>query len=221
MKSDRHPTQKPHPWIETHTGQRIDLIAPKASTIRLPDIAHALSSICRFTGHTRAFFSVAEHSLLAEAVARTYRATIRLRLLCLMHDDAEAYVGDVARPLRTLLPRHKSIERRVHIAISSAFSIPPSTPREDAFVKTIDNLLVVSEGFVLLPTGCRDWGIDATPHQSIIDAIRNLPPLDAEAAFTARFYELTAFSSDLLTPTPDSWFTKNGVMASIMKGILP
>ncbi|MBA4032914.1 MAG: phosphohydrolase, partial [Planctomyces sp.] len=79
-------------WIRTISGRRVDLNPPKAEQIDLYDIAHALSQICRFNGHTMRHYSVAEHQVL---VARLLPPP--LQLAGLFHDSPEAYLGDVVR----------------------------------------------------------------------------------------------------------------------------
>lgn len=80
------------------SGKQIDLLCPTPNMIRLEDIAHALSNICRFGGHSRTFYSVAQHSVLVAELA-----PFRLRKEALLHDATEAYVGDVIKPLKVLL----------------------------------------------------------------------------------------------------------------------
>jgi hypothetical protein len=80
------------------SGKQIDLLCPTPDMICIEDIAHALSNICRFGGHSRLFYSVAQHSVLVAELG-----PIRLRKEALLHDATEAYVGDVIKPLKVLL----------------------------------------------------------------------------------------------------------------------
>ena len=86
------------PTILTNTGEEINLTAPGAHSPGIEEIAHALSHICRFTGHTRRFYSVAQHSVLVSLLVPEEHARAAL-----LHDAAEAYLGDVASPLKRLL----------------------------------------------------------------------------------------------------------------------
>lgn len=92
-------------WIETFSGVRFDLIEPKEDDILIEDIAHALSNLCRFSGHTKVFYSVAQHSLmLCDLVEEKYR------LQALLHDASEAYLSDIPSPLKFYLPEYRKIE---------------------------------------------------------------------------------------------------------------
>lgn len=84
--------------FNTFTGRCVSLYDPTPDMISLVDIAHALSHVCRFGGHTREFYSVAQHSCLV-----SYLAPAEWRLAALMHDATEAYLGDVIRPLKNIL----------------------------------------------------------------------------------------------------------------------
>lgn len=110
-------------YLNSFTGRRIDLYHPHTREICIEDIAHALSNICRFGGHTRTFYSVAQHSCLV-----SYLAPQDLRLEALMHDATEAYLGDVIKPLKNYIdgktiPIYKEIEKRFEVVIAERFSI--------------------------------------------------------------------------------------------------
>jgi len=81
-------------WITTYTGKRFHYLDPQPEEIDIVDIAHALSLTCRFGGHCKEFYSVAEHSIrVAEIVPKEFQ------LLALLHDAGEAYTGDVQSPI--------------------------------------------------------------------------------------------------------------------------
>lgn len=84
--------------FKTYTGKIIDLRNPSPVDINIPDIAASLSKICRFGGHSREFYSVAQHSVLVSLMA-----PIELRGPALLHDATEAYLGDVIKPLKEIL----------------------------------------------------------------------------------------------------------------------
>lgn len=106
-------------WIQTYSGEKFDLLNPTPSMINIQDIAHALSNLCRFTGHVDRFYSVAEHSWRVAGLVP--RPLIKQALL---HDAAEAYIQDIASPLKALLPEYQMIERRVWWAICDRFNLP-------------------------------------------------------------------------------------------------
>lgn len=98
------------PHILTYTGLHFPLLKPEYFHFNILDIAHALSQLCRFTGHTSSFYSVAQHSVMVASLVPADQA-----LAALMHDAAEAYLGDVSSPLKALLPDYKLIETNVEI----------------------------------------------------------------------------------------------------------
>jgi hypothetical protein len=89
--------------ICTYTGNHVDLSAPSPEVVNLDDIASSLGKLARFNGHTSAFYSVASHSLLVAIIAeRVFGGNPYLRLVALLHDGAEAYLGDACSPVRRL-----------------------------------------------------------------------------------------------------------------------
>lgn len=99
MKRTYHPLHQCHDGkFNTATGRVIDIQLPTLDMIHIEDIARALSHICRFGGHAYRFYSVAEHSLLVTALAPK-----DLKPYALLHDAAEAYLGDVIKPLKNII----------------------------------------------------------------------------------------------------------------------
>lgn len=124
-------------WIQTYTGRKFDLIAPTADMICLRDIAHALAHLCRFTGHTKRFYSVAEHSIWV-----SQRVPAEHALSGLLHDATEAYLGDVSTPLKSLLPDYKLMEQRLWHVIADKYGVPRALPD---CVKQADLCALVTE----------------------------------------------------------------------------
>ena len=107
-------------WLQTFTGKKIDLINPTREMVDIEDIAHSLSMICRYNGHCRDFYSVAEHSVMVEAMGsqimlrreaernsdrlsappKLTSEIVQQSLALLLHDAAEAYIGDLTTPLK-------------------------------------------------------------------------------------------------------------------------
>lgn len=136
----------PRHYITTFTGRQVVLNAPTPEMIDLEDIIHALSHICHFAGHTIEFFSVAQHSV---CVARIVPP--ELRKWALFHDAAEAYIGDVSRPLKQMLthgvlssdPRsYKSIEREFLRVIAQKFELEWPEPSQ---LKRYDDAILALE----------------------------------------------------------------------------
>jgi len=99
--------------IVTNSGKFVNLADPQPETICIEDIAHHLAHINRFTGATFQGYSVASHSLyVSDLVAPEFK------LIALMHDATEAYLGDISSPLKSILPEYKVIEARMHKAIA-------------------------------------------------------------------------------------------------------
>ncbi len=105
-------------WMQTFTGRQFWPLDPRPDEVEILDIAHALANLCRYGGHCRRFYSVAEHSvLLTRAVAPEYR------LLALLHDASEAYLVDLPRPVKLSMPEYKAIEQVVMVAICERFGL--------------------------------------------------------------------------------------------------
>lgn len=169
------------PKILTKSGHYFDLLKPGKSNINIEDIAHALSNICRFGGHTRYFYSVAQHSVMVSKVVPE-----ELAMLGLLHDAAEAYIGDMVTPLKQLDPRYKEIEFGIEHEIFRHFDLPVFKYDE---VKRADLILLATEERDLLPPHEDTWeltrGVEPLP-----DAIFCWPPAIAKRNFMKRFNEL-------------------------------
>ena len=124
--------------LKTYSGVEIDLLNPKEEDILIEDIAHALANTCRFNGHVKRFYSVAEHSVLCANLIENKR----YQLDALLHDASEAYLGDITRPLKALLPNYMAIEERFQRVIAKKFGLSFPMPKE---VKEIDNRMLVIE----------------------------------------------------------------------------
>lgn len=125
----------------TFSAGRLDLLAIDPAAIRIEDIARGLATHFRYNGQTRAPYSVAEHSwLVAEACAPEHR------LQALLHDATEAYIGDIARPIKILraLAPYREVEARLEDAIFDRFGVV-RTPESDAAIKLIDTRILVDE----------------------------------------------------------------------------
>jgi 5'-deoxynucleotidase YfbR-like HD superfamily hydrolase len=112
------------------SGRRLDLLDPSPLDIEIADIAHGLARVARWNGQTRGahIFSVAQHTLLVEAVMReqTPRVDVGFRLAALLHDAPEYVIGDMISPFKTVLGGdYKAVEERLLAAIHIRFGLPP------------------------------------------------------------------------------------------------
>jgi hypothetical protein len=120
----------------------------RPTDIAIADIAHALSMLCRYGGHIRRHYSVAEHSLNVMSMVDPLYAREAL-----MHDATEAFVGDVVQPIKNILPEYAAIEMRVQLAIAKRFELSLSPYITPPQVKKADNVIRLYEMAELMP-GC-------------------------------------------------------------------
>ena len=147
-------------WIQTYTGKRWDIADPKPDAVCLDDLAWALAGIPRYNAHTSRFYSVAEHSVLL-ALHAVRADQLGLARVLLLHDASEAYLGDLASPVKRLCPGYQTIEERTSAAIYEAFGIDP-TPHLAA-VKELDGRILHDERAALLGPEPADWGVPGEP----------------------------------------------------------
>jgi uncharacterized protein len=108
-------------WMQTYSGRKFYPMDPREEEIDIEDIAHALSMICRYGGHTKAFYSVAEHCVLVAS-----RCPEGLELLGLLHDAAEAYIQDFISPIKKHFPVYKVMEENILRVIFEKYNLHPS-----------------------------------------------------------------------------------------------
>lgn len=168
-------------WIMTYTGRAFYPTEPRIEDIVIEDIAHALAHVCRFAGHTRSFYSVAQHSVLVAD-----ECPESMRLYALLHDASEAYLGDVPRPLKRLSEwsDYRGCEDRLKALIYARFGLPEIEPKE---LKIIDRRMLRTEQRDLMPPAAygerRD---DVEPYAKTITPWR---PDAAERIFTMAFWK--------------------------------
>jgi hypothetical protein len=117
-----HPFQNLDGHFNTISGIKFSIFDPKPEQIYIQDIAHGLSYNSHFGGQTPEFFSITQHCLLVVSLLPK-DADIELKLMALMHDAAEAYIGDMIKPLKVHFPKFKEIEDRIMEAIAAKFGL--------------------------------------------------------------------------------------------------
>ena len=162
--------------INTWGGQPFDFINPQPTSIFIEDIAHALSLQCRFNGHCDKFYSVAEHSIEVCRLVESRGYSLVVIMTALLHDAAEAYIGDIVSPLKKRLPDYREIERGIEKAVADKFSIQYPFPKE---VHKADKDILELEFASLKPFS-----------EKPSDLLRCMPPEMAEAEFLAEFRRL-------------------------------
>lgn len=143
-------------WVQTISGKAFDLPVPTPDQIEIEDIAHALGNVCRFQGHTRRHYSVAEHSVnVCLLLKKTNLDAARYGLL---HDASEAYIADVSAPLKGLpeLSGYLAIEKRIQAMIYRRFGLDPDAVPPD--VREADLRMLATEKAALLREEPRSWG---------------------------------------------------------------
>lgn len=191
------PTRTQKDWIQTFTGRKFYPFTPQSQDVEIIDIAHALSNLCRFTGHCVRFYSVAEHcvrvSFRAEELGARLQPTRRFELvrLGLMHDAAEAYVNDLARPVKHQpeLADYRNAEALVWKAIAEKFGLSSVLPEE---IHQADNELLFTERRDLFPYVHPEWNQTV---KKVYEPLAHVEiagwyPNKAEAYFLKRFREL-------------------------------
>jgi 5'-deoxynucleotidase YfbR-like HD superfamily hydrolase len=131
-------------WQRMLSGRRLDLLDPSALDVELEDIAHGLARVARWNGQTKGahIFSVAQHSLLVEALARAKQSRLDRngRLAVLLHDAPEYVIGDMISPFKAVIgDSYKAVEHRLLAAIHLRFGLPAKIP------ETLHNLIKASD----------------------------------------------------------------------------
>lgn len=171
--------------IELLDGSMFDYSDPDVSNITVEMLADVLSRINRFSGHTRYFYSVAQHS-----VNTSFIVDDDYKLAALLHDTAEAFINDIPTPLKILLPELKEIEVRIESRLAEKFGIPfPLSPE----VKLADLQMLAIEKQTLKPSKTQ-WSIlkgieTATLQDKVL--MQPMNPEEAKNLFLARWSLLT------------------------------
>lgn len=175
-------------WMQTYSGRIVQPLNPDPASITIEDIAAALSKQCRFAGHVREFYSVAEHSVL---VSR--HCPEELRLVGLLHDASEAYLTDIPRPLKPQLSEYVTIENMLMRVIGRKFGFDWPMPRS---VKDVDNRILSderTENMAFVDIEPRLWG---NVMEGLGVKLRFWSPKEAEFEFIQEFRLLSRMPID-------------------------
>ncbi|WP_419900671.1 hypothetical protein [Roseomonas sp. USHLN139] len=172
------------PTIQTYTGRLFSLARPCAADVHIDDVLIPLTRLCRFTGHTlESSWTVAQHTLLCDDL-RAPDTDPQTRLAILLHDAAEAYIGDISRPLKALLgPAVRNVEAQVAAAIFKAFDAD-EVFLDEGEIKRVDDLALVTEKAMLLADSPEWPGLprDTTRSCIALSRVSKLPCVFTELA---------------------------------------
>ena len=177
------------PYLQTVSGRWVNPFDPDPAQFDAGDIARALANQCRFGGHSRVFYSVAQHCVIVSRVVEERGGDVEDVFAALMHDATEAYLGDMPHPLKhrsALGAAFRDAEARLEQAIREHFKIKPDVPE----IKRVDRALLATER--------RAFSAEAW-HWPELEDIEPLdlelsawPPDKAAAEFAKRYAELEA-----------------------------
>lgn len=169
-------------WIQTFTGKAFYPLDPRWEEVDPVDIAHALGMICRFGGHAKHFYSVAQHCVLM-----SYEVHPANALWALMHDAGEAYLGDMVRPLKKHMLTFRNAEAHLMGIICRRFGLDPICPLE---VIEADTRILCDERLALMTPCDKPWTLmDGVVPLGVV--IEPWGPKEAEVRYLERLRELT------------------------------
>jgi 5'-deoxynucleotidase YfbR-like HD superfamily hydrolase len=193
----------PRAWQRMLSGRRLDLLDPSPLDIEIEDIAHGLARVARWNGQTRGdhTFSVADHSLLVEAIATDLDSALSKEhaLAALLHDAPEYVIGDLISPFKAALSiDYRAFEAKLLAAIHLRFGLPVDLPEAgNRLIKRADKVAAYYEAIGLAgfsrDEARRFFGQPRGLSPALVQALTQLSPLPAaegEARFLKRFHEL-------------------------------
>jgi hypothetical protein len=173
-------------FIETYTGKNFEFLDPKPESVDVFDIANALSKSCRYVGHVSDFYSVAEHCchLYDFGYNGDQAFTKRDRRTLLMHDASEAYLADIARPVKKILPDYQALEAKIEAMLSEKFDLEYPFPK---WLKELDTRILLDERKSLQPFAKHVWAVDNTDLKPLGVQIHCWPPAQAAREYLYRY----------------------------------
>ena len=189
MTQPDHAPPAPGPYLQTVSGRFVNPFDPDPTQLDIGDIARALANVCRFGGHCRSFYSVAQHSVIVSELVEQRGGDVEDTFAALMHDATEAYLGDMPHPIKhrsALGAAHREAEADLERAIRERFRIKPDVPE----IKRADRALLATERRAF---SAEDW------HWPELEGVEPLdleltawPPDEAAERFKARYEQLEA-----------------------------
>ena len=184
-------TEKPREgdWIQTSVGVKFYPLDPRIEEINIEDIAHALAHQCRFSGHSKLFYSVAQHSCVVSDIIEQKKGEEVARA-ALLHDASEAYLVDIPRPLKHLqaFSAYRSIEKQLERMIFRRFGIDPEVVNW-LIIRDYDDMVLHTEGQWLMPD-VKCWG-SYMPEKLLPGLWQySQTPKEAKTSFLKRFERL-------------------------------
>lgn len=174
-------------YITTFTGVHFEPMNPQPESIRIEDIAHALSLICRGNGHVKTFWSVGQHCICCAKEAAARNLPDRLVLACLLHDASECYMSDIPRPFKRELPEYQAREDALLDMIYMKYLGSPLSTEEQRQLKAIDDAMLWDDLTTLL-----DEKPDGTPPETHIVIDYTFRPFEeVEQEYLALFHQFT------------------------------
>lgn len=190
----------PRAWQRMLSGRRLDLLDPSPLDVEIEDIAHGLARVARWNGQTKGphSFSVAQHSLLVEAIAGHLNPdwSDGWRLMALLHDAPEYVIGDMISPFKTVMgDAYKAVETRLLAAIHLRHGLPATTPAIlKRRIKDADRIAAFLEATELAGFGreeaLRYFGRPQALPRAVLALLEPLSTEAAQARFLARFAAL-------------------------------
>ncbi len=175
--------------IETFSGKMIYPLKPEENDIIIDDIAHSLSMQCRFNGHCKCFYSVAEHSVNTAKVAEMLFPNIpQIVIFSLLHDASEAYLCDIPRPIKSSFTDYLDWEKRLSDVILNKFAYRIPSEKEEELILKADNIMLATESYELTFSKGADWGLS----EQILNDIDLFcwTPEEAKKKFLQKFEKL-------------------------------
>jgi len=189
MAAPDHAPPAAGPYLQTVSGRWVNPFDPDPEQLDAGDIARALANLCRFGGHSRSFYSVAQHSVIVSRLVEERTGDAEEAFAALMHDATEAYLGDMPHPLKHRSPlgaAYKAAEDHLEQALRDRFRIKPDVPE----IKRVDKALLAAERRAF---SAERW------HWPELEGVEPLdlelaawPPDEAARAFAERYAELDA-----------------------------